>query len=155
MDKSKNNAVHSPNTNMLLSCTTAEWWYLGAGGFPVVKALQWKDQEQLVACHSDCCHWNTVIFVFCWHGLQLASLPEWKWKQLFLGKGFLVLQFFFYLLFLFLPFIGHLLQRKNFTLQLYWPYFLPDSDTDVNQTVTKQIKTRNVFNKNSAQQNLV
>lgn len=29
-----------PNTNMLLSCTTAEWWYLGAGGLPVVNALQ-------------------------------------------------------------------------------------------------------------------
>jgi len=28
-----------PNTNMLLPYTTAEWWYLGAGGVPVVNAL--------------------------------------------------------------------------------------------------------------------
>ena len=36
---------------MLPSCTTAEWWYLGAGGSPVVKAL--VDVIQLILDKAD------------------------------------------------------------------------------------------------------
>ena len=31
--------VYPPNTNMLFAKTTAEWWYLRAGGEPVVTTL--------------------------------------------------------------------------------------------------------------------
>lgn len=41
---------------MLLPYTTAEWWYLGAGGVPVVKALRHKSLED-VKPYFPLCFW--------------------------------------------------------------------------------------------------
>lgn len=54
-----------PNTNMLSSWTTAEWWYRGAGGVPVVNALKRNNHYSQLPFYLAPCSQNICgIFQF-------------------------------------------------------------------------------------------
>ena len=64
--------MNPPNTSMLDPNITAEWWYRGAGGAPLVTALKNWDIEDITCLHVD------MNFIFeCSTRYLTSECSEW------------------------------------------------------------------------------